>query len=323
MTLVNIKVFGVGGSGGNTINHMRSSSFSGVQFIAVNTDAQSLALVETENRVQIGSRLTRGLGAGGDPAVGLKALEENRDEMAKYLQETDMVFVTCGMGGGTGTGAAPALANMAKSGGALTVGVVTKPFLFEGKKRKDQSEAGIQRMLQSVDTLIVISNDRLLQSMKGQMAVRDAFREVDNVLFQAIQGISDIITIPGLINVDFADVKAVMSNAGVGVMGVGVSSREVEHPAVEAVKRAIENPLLEYSIDGATGVVFNITSGSDIALHEINMAAEVIYKTVNPDANVIFGTVLDENMKDEVKVTVIAIVGKHVLNQALQQTPTR
>jgi cell division protein FtsZ len=320
MTLVNIKVFGVGGSGGNTINHMRSASFSGVQFIAVNTDAQSLSLVETENRVQIGSRLTRGLGAGGDPNVGLKALEENRDEMLQYLQDTDMVFVTSGMGGGTGTGAAPALAHMAKNSGALTVGVVTRPFTFEGKKRKEQAEAGIQRMLQSVDTLIVIANDRLLQSVKGQMAVRDAFREVDNILFQAIQGISDIITIPGLINVDFADVKAVMSNAGVGVMGVGSCSREAEHPAVEAVKRAIENPLLEYSIDGATGVVFNITSGSDLSLYEVNLAAEVIYKTVNPDANVIFGTVLDESMKDEVKVTVIAIVGKQILTQALQQT---
>lgn len=310
--LVSIKVFGVGGSGGNTINHMRAASFEGVEFIAVNTDAQALSLVDTEHRLQIGTRLTRGLGAGGDPGVGLKALEENKDDITRYLQDTDMVFITCGMGGGTGTGAAPALAQMAKSMGALTVGVVTRPFLFEGKRRKEQSDAGIQRMLASVDTLIVISNDRLLQSMKGGLAVKDAFREVDNVLFQAIQGISDIINIPGLINVDFADVKAIMSNAGVGVMGVGVSSTDVEHPAVDAVKRAIENPLLEYSIDGATGVVFNITSGQDVSLYEINHAAEVIYNTVNPDANVIFGTVLDETMKDQVQVTVIAIVGKHL-----------
>lgn len=310
--LVSIKVFGVGGSGGNTINHMRAASFEGVDFIAVNTDAQALSLVDTEHRIQIGSRLTRGLGAGGDPAIGVKALEENKDDLARYLQDTDMVFITCGMGGGTGTGAAPALAQMAKSMGALTVGVVTRPFLFEGKRRKEQSDAGIQRMLNSVDTLIVISNDRLLQSMKGGLAVKDAFREVDNVLLQAIQGISDIINIPGLINVDFADVKAIMSNAGVGVMGVGVSSTDGEHPAVDAVKRAIENPLLEYSIDGATGVVFNITSGQDVSLYEINHAAEVIYNTVNPDANVIFGTVLDEHMKDQVKVTVIAIVGKHL-----------
>ncbi|MEZ0368731.1 MAG: cell division protein FtsZ [Candidatus Sericytochromatia bacterium] len=310
--LVSIKVFGVGGSGGNTINHMRAASFEGVDFIAVNTDAQALSLVETEHRIQIGSRLTRGLGAGGDPAIGVRAFEENKDDLARYLQDTDMVFITCGMGGGTGTGAAPALAQMAKSMGALTVGVVTRPFLFEGKRRKEQSDAGIQRMLNSVDTLIVISNDRLLQSMKGGLAVKDAFREVDNVLLQAIQGISDIINIPGLINVDFADVKAIMSNAGVGVMGVGTSSTDIEHPAVEAVKRAIENPLLEYSIDGATGVVFNITSGQDVSLHEINNAAEVIYNTVNPDANVIFGTVLDEHMKDAVKVTVIAIVGKHL-----------
>ena len=310
--LVSIKVFGVGGSGGNTINHMRAASFDGVEFIAVNTDSQALSLVDTEHRLQIGTRLTRGLGAGGDPGVGLKALEENKDDITRYLQDTDMVFITCGMGGGTGTGAAPALAQMAKSMGALTVGVVTRPFLFEGKRRKEQSDAGIQRMLNSVDTLIVISNDRLLQSMKGGLAVKDAFREVDNVLFQAIQGISDIINIPGLINVDFADVKAIMSNAGVGVMGVGVSHNDAEHPAVDAVKRAIENPLLEYSIDGATGVVFNITSGQDVSLHEINHAAEVIYNTVNPDANVIFGTVLDEHMKDQVQVTVIAIVGKHL-----------
>lgn len=310
--LVSIKVFGVGGSGGNTINYMRAAEFEGVEFIAVNTDAQALSLVNTEERIQIGNRLTRGLGAGGDPNVGFKALEENRDDMNHFLQETDMVFITCGMGGGTGTGAAPALAQIAKSQGALTVGVVTRPFLFEGKRRKDQADAGIQRMLNSVDTLIVISNDRLLQSVKGGLAVKDAFKEVDNVLFQAIQGISDIINIPGLINVDFADVKAIMSDAGVGVMGVGISSTEVEHPAVEAVKNAIQNPLLEYSIDGAVGVVFNITSGQDLSLHEINQAAEVIYNTVNPDANVIFGTVIDENMKDSVKVTVIAIVGKHL-----------
>lgn len=310
--LVSIKVFGVGGSGGNTINHMRAASFQGVDFIAVNTDAQALSLVDTEQRIQIGARLTRGLGAGGDPEVGHKAIEENRDDLAHYLQETDMVFITCGMGGGTGTGAAPALAQQAKSQGALTVGVVTRPFLFEGKRRKDQADAGIQRMLASVDTLIVISNDRLLQSAKGGLALQNAFQEVDNVLFQAIQGISDIINIPGLINVDFADVKAIMKDAGVGVMGVGYSSTEVENPAVEAVKRAIENPLLEYSIEGATGVVFNITSNQDVSLYEINQAAEVIYNTVNPDANVIFGTVLDEDMQDQVKVTVIAIVGKHL-----------
>lgn len=310
--LVSIKVFGVGGSGGNTINHMRAASFEGVEFIAVNTDAQALSMVDTEQRFQIGSRLTRGLGAGGDPNVGLKALEESKDDIDHYLQETDMVFITCGMGGGTGTGAGPALAQMARSRGALTVGVVTRPFMFEGKRRKEQADAGIQRMLNAVDTLIVISNDRLLQTMKGGLAVKNAFQEVDNILLQAIQGISDIINIPGLINVDFADVRAIMSDAGVGVMGVGVCSTEVEHPAVEAVKQAIQNPLLEYSIDGATGVVFNITSGQDVSLHEINEAAEVIYNTVNPDANVIFGTVLDENMKDMVKVTVIAIVGKHL-----------
>lgn len=310
--LVHIKVFGVGGSGGNTINHMRAAAFDSVDFIAVNTDAQALSLVDTEQRVQIGARMTRGLGAGGDPSVGLKALEENKDDMDHFLSETDMVFITCGMGGGTGTGAAPALAEMAKRQGALTVGVVTRPFLFEGKRRKDQAEAGIQRMLNAVDTLIVISNDRLLQSMKGGLAVKDAFQEVDNVLLQAIQGISDIINIPGLINVDFADVRAIMSDAGVGVMGVGLSSTEVENPAVEAVKQAIDNPLLEYSIEGATGVVFNITSSQDLSLFEVNQAAEVIYNTVNPDANVIFGTVIDENMKDYVKVTVIAIVGKHL-----------
>ncbi len=310
--LVSIKVFGVGGSGGNTINHMRAAAFDGVEFIAVNTDAQALSMVDAQERIQIGGKSTRGLGAGGNPDVGMKALEESREDLAHYLQDTDMVFVTCGMGGGTGTGAGPALAEMAKSMGALTVGVVTRPFLFEGKRRKEQADAGIQRMLNAVDTLIVVSNDRLLQSMKGGLAVKNAFQEVDNVLLQAIQGISDIINIPGLINVDFADVKAIMSDAGVGVMGVGTSSMEVENPAVDAVKKAIENPLLEYSIDGATGVVFNITSGQDVSLHEINEAAEVIYNTVNPDANVIFGTVLDEDMRDQVKVTVIAIVGRHL-----------
>lgn len=310
--LVSIKVFGVGGSGGNTINHMRAASFQGVEFIAVNTDSQALSLVDTEQRIHIGSRLTRGLGAGGDPEIGNKAFEENKDDLAHYLHETDMVFITCGMGGGTGTGAAPALAELAKSMGCLTVGVVTRPFLFEGKRRKDQADGGIQRMLSAVDTLIVISNDRLLQSAKGGLALQNAFQEVDNVLFQAIQGISDIINIPGLINVDFADVKAIMKDAGVGVMGVGYSNTEAESPAVEAVKRAIENPLLEYSIEGATGVVFNISSNQDLSLFEVNQAAEVIYNTVNPDANVIFGTVLDENMKDQVKVTVIAIVGKHL-----------
>lgn len=315
MALVNIKVFGVGGSGGNTLNHMRASAFTGIEFIAVNTDAQALSLVETEHRIQIGAKATRGLGAGGDPAVGQKALEENREDIIRYLQDTDMVFITCGMGGGTGTGAAPMIAQIAKSMGCLTVGVITKPFLFEGKRRKQQADAGVQRMLESVDTLIVISNDRLLQmqSMKGSLAVKDAFKTVDDILMQGIQGISDIITITGLINVDFADVKSVMSNAGMGVMGLGFGNGDSETPAVDAVKRAIENPLLEYSIDGATGVVFNITSGTDIALHEINQAAEVIYKSVNPDANVIFGTVLDENMKDTVKVTVIAIVGKQAL----------
>lgn len=310
--LVSIKVFGVGGSGGNTINHMRAASFQGVEFIAVNTDAQALSLVDTEQRIHIGARLTRGLGAGGDPEVGHKAFEENKDDLMHYLQETDMVFITCGMGGGTGTGAAPALAELAKSMGCLTVGVVTRPFLFEGKRRKEQADNGIHRMLAAVDTMIVISNDRLLQSNKGGMALQNAFQEVDNVLFQAIQGISDIINIPGLINVDFADVKAIMKDAGVGVMGVGYSTTDSENPAVEAVKRAIENPLLEYSIEGATGVVFNISSNQDVSLYEINQAAEVIYNTVNPDANVIFGTVLDEDMQDQVKVTVIAIVGKHL-----------
>ena len=313
MTIVNIKVFGVGGSGGNTINHMRSTDFSSVKFIAVNTDAQALSLVETEHRVQIGNRLTRGLGAGGDINIGFQALDETKDEINTYLEEADMVFVTSGMGGGTGTGAAPAIAKMAKEAGALTVGVITRPFLFEGKRRKDQADQGIQKMLQSVDTLIVVSNDRLLQSMKGGQGVKDAFKEVDNVLLQAIQGISDIITIPGMINVDFADVKAVMSDAGMGVMGVGESTEGSDNPAIEAVKKAIENPLLEYSIEGATGVVYNITSGKDLSLHEVNQAAEEIYKIVNPDANVIFGTVIDEDMKDKVKVTVIAIVGKHML----------
>lgn len=307
MALVNIKVIGVGGSGGNTINHMVNASFTGVKFIAVNTDAQALDNIETPHKVQIGDRLTRGLGAGGDPGIGYKAVEESRDEIQEQLQDADMVFITCGMGGGTGTGAAPAIAEMAKNSGALTVGVVTKPFLFEGKRRQEQAQAGINRMQQAVDTLIVVSNDRLLHSMKGGLAVKDAFKAVDEILLNGIQGISDIIMVPGLINVDFADVRSIMSGAGMGVMGLGYGSGET--PAVDAVRQAIDNPLLEYSIEGATGVIFNITSSQNIALHEINQAAETIYQTVNPDANVIFGTVLDEKMEDTVKVTLIAILG--------------
>jgi cell division protein FtsZ len=289
---------------------LTSSAFSGVDFIALNTDAQALSLVETPNRVQIGTRLTHGLGAGGDPSVGQRAVEESSDEVEEHLRDADMVFVTCGMGGGTGTGAAPLVAEMAKRSGALTVGVVTKPFLFEGKRRQEQAQLGIARMLDAVDTLIVISNDRLLKSLKAGLALKNAFKAVDEILLHGIQGISDIIMIPGLINVDFADVRAVMGDAGVGVMGLGYGNGE--HPAVVGVRNAVENQLLDYSIEGATRVIFNVTSSQNLPLFEINQAAEAIYQAVHPDANVIFGTVIDDKMEETVKVTLIAIIGKQL-----------
>lgn len=302
--IAKIKVIGVGGGGCNAVNRMIHSGLSGIEFWTVNTDAQALLNTATENRLQIGQKLTRGLGAGGNPAIGQKAAEESRDEVAASLEESDLVFITAGMGGGTGTGAAPVVAEVAKESGALTVGVVTRPFTFEGRRRTGQADDGIEALQSRVDTLIVIPNDRLLSVISEQTPVQEAFQSADDVLRQGVQGISDIIMIPGLVNVDFADVRAVMADAGSALMGIGIGSGKSR--AREAAIAAISSPLLESSIDGASGAVFNITGGSDLTLHEVNAAAEIIYEAVDPNANIIFGAVIDERMQGEVQITVIA-----------------
>jgi len=302
--IAKIKVIGVGGGGCNAVNRMIHSDVSGIEFWTVNTDAQALSNAATENRLQIGQKLTRGLGAGGNPAIGQKAAEESRDEMAASLEEADLVFITAGMGGGTGTGAAPVVAEVAKEAGALTVGVVTRPFTFEGRRRTAQAEEGIAALQSRVDTLIVIPNDRLLSVISEQTPVQEAFQAADDILRQGVQGISDIITIPGLVNVDFADVRAVMADAGSALMGIGIGSGKSR--AREAAIAAISSPLLESSIDGASGAVFNITGGTDLTLHEVNSAAEIIYEAVDPNANIIFGAVIDERLQGEVQITVIA-----------------
>ncbi|HEY9855567.1 MAG TPA: cell division protein FtsZ [Stenomitos sp.] len=299
-----IKVIGVGGGGSNAINRMIASSLSGVEFWTLNTDAQALALAQSERRLQIGAKLTRGLGAGGNPVVGQKAAEESRDDLIAALDGADMVFITAGMGGGTGTGAAAVIAEVAREVGALTVGVVTRPFTFEGRRRQQQAEAGIQTLREKVDTLIIVPNDKLLQVIEKRTSMQEAFHIADDVLRQGVQGISDIITIPGLINVDFADVKSVMSNAGSALMGIGIGSGEGR--AVEAAKMAVSSPLLETSIHGASGVIFNVTGGHDLTLYEVNEAAEVIYAAVDSEANIIFGSVIDERLQGEIRITVIA-----------------
>ncbi|NJM59281.1 MAG: cell division protein FtsZ [Oscillatoriales cyanobacterium RU_3_3] len=300
-----IKVIGVGGGGGNAVNRMIASEVSGVEFWCVNTDSQALVLSNAPKRLQVGQKLTRGLGAGGNPAIGQKAAEESRDEVANALNHADLVFITAGMGGGTGTGAAPIVAEVAKEMGALTVGIVTRPFTFEGRRRTSQAEEGIAALQSRVDTLIVIPNDKLLSVISEQMPVQEAFRVADDILRQGVQGISDIITIPGLVNVDFADVRAVMADAGSALMGIGVGSGKSR--AREAAMQAISSPLLEASsIEGARGVVFNITGGSDMTLHEVNAAAETIYEVVDPNANIIFGAVIDERLQGEIKITAIA-----------------
>ncbi len=302
--IAKIKVIGVGGGGCNAVNRMIQSGLSGIEFWTVNTDAQALAHTATENRLQVGQKLTRGLGAGGNPAIGQKAAEESRDEIAASLEDSDLVFITAGMGGGTGTGAAPVVAEVAKESGALTVGVVTRPFTFEGRRRTNQADEGIAALQSRVDTLIVIPNDRLLSVISEQTPVQEAFQSADDILRQGVQGISDIITIPGLVNVDFADVRAVMADAGSALMGIGIGSGKSR--AREAAIAAISSPLLESSIDGASGAVFNITGGNDLTLHEVNSAAEIIYEAVDPNANIIFGAVIDERMQGEVQITVIA-----------------
>lgn len=302
--LANIKVIGVGGGGNNAVNRMISAGLKGVEFISVNTDAQALQLSQTGTKIQIGSKLTKGLGAGANPDIGQKAAEESRDDIIQALKGADMVFVTAGMGGGTGTGAAPVVAEVAKEMGALTVGVVTKPFTFEGRKRMSQAEAGTQNLKAKVDTLITIPNDRLLQVIDKHTSIVEAFRIADDVLRQGVQGISDLIAVPGLINLDFADVKTIMKETGSALMGIGSASGE--NRATEAARLAISSPLLETSIEGARGVLLNITGGSSLGLFEVNEAAEIISQAADPEANIIFGAVIDERMEDEVRVTVIA-----------------
>ena len=299
-----IKVVGVGGGGCNAVNRMIQEHIYGVEFIAVNTDAQALMLSEAPTKIRIGDKITRGLGAGGDPAIGLRAAEESREELREAVRGADMVFVTAGMGGGTGTGAAPVIAEVAKQEGALTIGIVTKPFSFERAKRMRQAEEGIAHLREKVDTLIVIPNDRLLQMADKRTTVQEAFRIADDVLRQGIRGISEIITRPGEINLDFNDVRKIMSDAGPALMAIGRGTGE--NRAVEAAKQAIQSPLLDVRIDGARGVLFNITGPRDLSIQELNAAAEVIANAVDPEAEIIFGTVYDETLGDEVQITVIA-----------------
>ena len=299
-----IKVIGVGGAGNNAVNRMIEAEIKGVDFIAVNTDKQALQISKAKTKIQIGEKITRGLGAGANPDIGAQAAEETKSEVAEALRGADMVFVTAGMGGGTGTGAAPVVAAAAKEMGILTIGVVTKPFTFEGKKRLSQAERGIESLKGKVDTLVVIPNDKLLQIIDRKTSIIDAFKMADDVLRQGVQGISDLIAIPGLVNLDFADVKTVMLNQGMAHMGVGRASGE--NRAEDAAKEAIQSPLLETSIEGAKGVIINITGGDNLGLHEVNTAAELVQRSVDPEANIIFGTVTDESMGDEIQITVIA-----------------
>ncbi|HEX8855973.1 MAG TPA: cell division protein FtsZ [Thermoleophilaceae bacterium] len=300
-----IKVVGVGGGGTNAVNRMVDAGLKGVEFIAVNTDAQALQMCDADIKLQIGSQLTRGLGAGAEPEVGYGAANESRDEIKEALKGADMVFVTAGEGGGTGTGAAPVIAEIAKHEiGALTVGVVTRPFEFEGSQRQRQATDGIQRLREQVDTLIVIPNEKLLAIVERRTSILDAFREADNVLRQGVQGITDLITIPGLINLDFADVRTIMHDAGSALMGIGAASGEQR--ASEAAKAAISSPLLEQSVEGATGLLLNITGSSDLGLFEVNEAAEIVQSASDRDSNIIFGAVIDDALSDEVRVTVIA-----------------
>jgi len=299
-----IKVVGIGGGGVNAVNRMIDAGLKGVEFIGVNTDAQALLMSDAELKLDIGQDVTRGLGAGSDPDIGRQAAEDHRAEIEAALQGADMVFITGGEGGGTGTGGAPVVAEIAKGLGALTIGVVTRPFGFEGRRRAVQAEQGIQKLKEKVDTLIVIPNDRLLTISNEKTSMLNAFKMADEVLLQGVQGITELITTPGLINTDFADVKMIMSNAGSALMGIGYGAGEGR--AVSAARAAISSPLLETSIEGARGILLSIAGGSDLGLLEVNEAAEVIHGVAHPDANIIFGTVIDDAMGDEVRVTVIA-----------------
>src|SRR2546423_11910408 len=299
-----LKVVGVGGGGTNAVNRMVDAGLAGVEFIGVNTDAQALLMAEADVKIQIGANATRGLGAGADPEIGFAAAQESRDELKEALKGADMVFITAGEGGGTGTGGAPIVAELGQELGALTVGVVTRPFAFEGRKRAEQAERGIDQLRDRVDTLIVIENDRLLQVVERQTSVVDAFRMADDILRQGVQGITDLITEPGLVNLDFADVRTIMRDAGSALMGIGRASGE--NRAAEAARSAVSSPLLESSIEGATRILLNITGGPDIGLFEVNEAAEVVTSAADPNANIIFGALIDDAMGDEVRVTVIA-----------------
>ena len=299
-----IKVIGVGGGGTNAVNRMVDSGIRGVEFVAVNTDRQALLLSKAASKIQIGEKITRGLGAGANPDIGAQAAEESKAEITEALRGADMVFVTAGMGGGTGTGAAPIVAACAKEMGILTIGVVTKPFTFEGKKRLSQADRGIESLKVKVDTLVVIPNDKLLQIIDRKTSIVEAFKMADDVLRQGVQGISDLIAVPGLVNLDFADVKTIMLNTGMAHMGIGRASGE--NRAEDAAKQAIQSPLLETSIEGARGVIINITGGSNLGLHEVNTAAELVQRSVDPEANIIFGAVIDESLDEDIVITVIA-----------------
>src|SRR5918998_1522895 len=299
-----IKVVGIGGGGVNAVNRMIDAGLRGVEFIAINTDAQALLMSDAELKLDIGREVTRGLGAGSDPEVGRQAAEENRDMIEEVLKGSDMVFITAGKGGGTGTGGAPVVAEIAKSLGAVTIGVVTRPFSFEGRRRAVQADNGVVGLKEKVDTLIVIPNDRLLTVSNDKTSVLNAFKMADEVLLQGVQGITELLTTPGLINIDFADVKMIMSNAGSALMGVGYGSGE--NRALSAARSAISSPLLEASIEGARGILLSIAGGSDLGLFEVNEAAEVIHGVAHPDANIIFGSIIDDEMGDEVRITVIA-----------------
>ena len=299
-----IKVVGIGGGGVNAVNRMIDAGMRGVEFIGINTDAQALLMTDSDVKIHVGSKATRGLGAGADPRVGVAAAQESRDELKEALKGADMIFVTAGEGGGTGTGGAPVVAEIGRELGALTVGVVTKPFGFEGRLRADQAEQGIQTLRENVDTLIVIENDRLLQVVEKSTPVTDAFRMVDDILRQGVQGITDLITVPGLINLDFADVRTIMRDAGSALMGIGVARGE--NRSIEAARAAISSPLLETTLDGATGILLNITGGPDLGLAEVDEAAQVVTGAADANANVIFGAVIDESMGEDVRVTAIA-----------------
>ncbi|RUA17947.1 MAG: cell division protein FtsZ [Clostridia bacterium] len=302
--LAQIKVIGVGGGGGNAVNRMINEGIQGVEFIAVNTDAQALMLSDAPIRVRIGDKLTKGLGSGGDPKIGEQATEESVEELKEVMKGADMIFITAGLGGGTGTGAAPVIARIARETGALTIGVVTKPFSFEGSRRRQLAEEGHERLKEHVDTLIIIPNDRLLQIVDKRASVQEAFATADDVLRQGIQGISELITIPGLINLDFADVRSIMSEGGAALMAIGTGRSE--NRAQQAAEEAIHSQLLDISIDGARGILFNVTGSEDMSLFEVNEAAEIIRRTAHPEANIIFGAVIDPSLTDTLRITVIA-----------------